>query len=85
MVEGWENDQDLEEIFVAKDRDLVRKLSVVLKKSKRRERDIDKIADKLQMEIDMQTEYLEAMIGNIEKSEMFDNDHTPRTIDDSVF
>ncbi len=72
LVEGWEDDKDLGEMFVEKDQELVRRLAVVLKRTKKRERDVDLIAEKLQIEINMQSSYIDKMIGSIETSEMFD-------------
>ncbi len=72
LVEGWADDKDLGEMFVEKDQELVRRLAVVLKRTKKRERDVDLIAEKLQIEIDVQSSYIDKMIGNIESSEMFD-------------
>jgi len=72
LVEGWADDKDLGEMFVEKDQELVRRLAVVLKRTKKRERDVDLIAEKLQIEINMQSSYIDKMIGSIESSEMFD-------------
>ena len=81
LLEGWKNDQDLETMFVAKDRDLIVKLAVVLAKSQTREKDVDVISEKLYREIEFQTEYLNKLLGNVEKSEMFDNISAKSSID----
>ncbi len=73
LIEGWEDDKDLGDVFVEKDQDLVKKLAVVLNRTKKREKDVDLIAEKLQVEIDMQTSYIEKMVGKVERSEMFDD------------
>lgn len=73
LVEGWQNDQDLETMFVANDKDLILKLAQILTKSQRRERDVEAISDKLYREIELQTDYLDKLMGNVARSEMFDN------------
>ena len=61
----------MEHVFVAEDVELVRKLAVLLNKSKQRENDVDTVADKLYKEVEELGSYLSLMIGNIESSELF--------------
>lgn len=81
LVEGWQNDQDLETMFVANDKDLIHKLAQVLTKSQRRERDVEAISDKLYREIEFQTDYLDKLMGNVARSEMFDNMSVKSSLD----
>jgi hypothetical protein len=72
LVDGWESDQELKHLFVSKDIELVKKLSVIINKSKKRENELNNVTDKLNAEVEELAKYLNKMIGNLEATDLFD-------------
>ena len=80
MIEGWQEDHEIEELFAQKDRDLIQRLGTLFSKAKNRETKVEKITNRLYDEIKDLDRYISNMAGKIEDSEILDPESFINTI-----